>query len=265
VREQVAARADLDPELLAELAHDPDVTVRSRALLRPLPRTWPERAAINRITGRTAEGVGAVDEMLIEPPTSWYETCAASEHPVMRRVAAGCPRLPEEVVHRLAGDPDDDVRHLLACNHPLAPPEIVLDAFVAVPRQRPYLLTLSRLPRTGLHHLLGHADPDVRALAAADTGLAEPPLHLLTDPEARVRRAAAASPLLPADLIASLLHTPEHAEGAAANPALPAERLHELLDLAGLPRPAEETGRGQGSGDDITGALPLRPQPSARY
>ncbi|MGV9267621.1 hypothetical protein ACWDRR_23520 [Kitasatospora sp. NPDC003701] len=236
VRRQVAARADLDPSVLAELARDPDRAVRTRALLQPLPRAWSQRAAIDRVMGHPAECIGPVDEMITEPRTSWYEACAGSEDPALRRVAATCPLLPEELVHRLANDPDADVRHLLAYNHPLAPPTTVLDAFVATPRQRPYLLTLSRLPRTGLDRLLHHDDPDVRALAAADTGLAQPPVHLLADPEPRVRRAAAANPRLPLDLVSSLLEDPEHAEGAAANPSLPAERLHELLDHAGLPR-----------------------------
>ncbi|MBT2369945.1 hypothetical protein J7E88_32920 [Streptomyces sp. ISL-10] len=155
----------------------------------------------------------------------------------MRRIhassaAPNCRYLPPAAADP---DPDCDVRHLLACNHPLAPPRIILDAFIATPRQRPCLLTLPRLPRTGLHHLLDHDDPDVRALAAADTSLARPPVRLLADPESRVRRAAAANPLLPVDLIASLLNAPEHAEGAAANPNLPAKRLHKLLDLSGPP------------------------------
>ncbi|WBP92125.1 hypothetical protein [Kitasatospora cathayae] len=104
-----------------------------------------------------------------------------------------------------------------------------------------HLLMLPRLPRTGLGHLLGHGDPEVRALAAADPTLAEPPAALLADPDPRVRRAAAANPLLPVELIGSLLDDPELAEGAAANPRLPAERLHDLLGrsgLAGTPRPA---------------------------
>jgi hypothetical protein len=238
VRERVAARADLDPALLAELAQDLDSTVRTRALLQPLPRTWSQRAAIDRVIGCAAESIGPVAEMFIEPEASWYEACAASPLPLLRRVAATCSRLPEELVHRLADDSDADVRHLLAYNHPLAPPTIILNAFIATPRQRPYLLTLPRLPRTGLHHLLDHDDPDVRALAAADTSLAQPPVHLLADPAPRVRRATAANPLLPLDLISSLLDDPELAEGAAANPNLPAERLHELLDLSGLPRTA---------------------------
>ncbi|MEU9043622.1 MULTISPECIES: hypothetical protein [unclassified Kitasatospora] len=256
VRARVAARADTDPALLAELAQDPEDTVRIRAVLHPLPRTWPERRAIDRVVGRPAEQVGPVREMFQEPETSWYEACAVSPEPVLRRVAATCARLPQELVHRLAEDADPDVRHLLAYNHPLAPPATVLDAFIATPRQRPYLLTLSRLPRTGLTHLLEHEDAEVRALAAADAGLAQPPVRHLADPDPRVRRAAAANPLLPLDLVESTLNAsfldasilddslpgasdsadPDLVEGASANPALSAERLHALLDRGGLPR-----------------------------
>ncbi|MGW2372916.1 hypothetical protein [Kitasatospora sp. NPDC001683] len=181
MRERVAARADPDPALLAELAEDPDATVRSRALLQPLPRTWPQRAAIDRVVGHAAECIGPVGEMFLE-------------HPLLRRVAAVWARLPGELAHRLAEDPDPEVRHLLVYNHPRAPPGVVLDAFVATPRQRAYLLMLPRLPRTGLGHLLGHGDPEVRALAAANPTLAEPPTALLADPDPRVRRAAAGWP-----------------------------------------------------------------------
>ncbi|MFH9353142.1 hypothetical protein [Kitasatospora sp. NPDC017646] len=238
VRERVAARADLDPGLLAVLTEDPDETVRTRARLQPLPRTWPQRAALDRAVGHTAECVGPVGEMFLEPEASWYEACAASEERLLRRVAATYARLPGESLRRLAADPDPEVRHLLALNHPLAPPAIVLDAFIAVPRHRPYLLTLARLPRTGLGHLLDHADAEVRALAAADSSLAEPPVRLLSDSDPGVRRAAAANPLLPPELLSSLLEDPESAEGAAANPSLPVARLHELLDRSGLPATA---------------------------
>ncbi|MFJ9846793.1 hypothetical protein ACIRYZ_41455 [Kitasatospora sp. NPDC101155] len=234
VRERVAARADLDPALLAVLAEDPDETVRTRARLQPLPRTWPQRAALDRVVGHTSECVGPVGEMFLEPEASWYEACAVSEEPLLRRVAATCAWLPGELVQGLASDPDPQVRHLLALNHPLAPSAIVLDAFMSVPRHRPYLLTLTRLPRTGLGHLLDHADADVRTLAAADSSLAEPPVRLLADPEPGVRRAAAANPLLPLELVSSLLEDPELAESAAANPSLPVARLHELLDRGGL-------------------------------
>lgn len=235
VRRHVAARADLDPELLADLAEDRDAAVAARALQQPLPRTWSQQRAIDRVVDRTAENIGPVEDMLIEPRTSWYAECAASPHALMRRVAATCPRLPEELVIRLAEDPDADVRHLLACNHPLAPPGIVLESFIALPYQRPHLHTLPGLPRTGLRHLLDHEDPEVRALAAADTSLPQPPVRLLSDSEPSVRRAAAASPLLPPALLSSLLDAPEHAEGAASNPSLPAEDLHDLLDRSGVP------------------------------
>ncbi|WP_030058551.1 hypothetical protein [Streptomyces novaecaesareae] len=62
----------------------------------------------------------------------------------------------------------------------------------------------------------------------------------MTDPDPHVRRAAAANPLLPLDLVGSLVDAresagPESVEGAAANPALSAERLHALLDRSGVP------------------------------
>ncbi|MCX5366382.1 hypothetical protein OG864_47655 [Streptomyces sp. NBC_00124] len=235
IRERIASRADLDPSTLAELSRDTNETVRMRARIQALPRTWEQRDAIDRVAQRSAEDVGPVAEMFLEPDTSWYSTCARSEHPLLRRVAATCPGLPEALVDLLADDPDTDVRHLLAYNHPLAPARTVLDAFIATPRQRPYLLTLPQLPRTGLEDFLGHEDPEVRALAAADTTLRQPPVHLLTDPDARVRLAAAGNPLLPAELVSTLLQGPDTAEGAAANPSLSAQRLHELLDLCGLP------------------------------
>ncbi|MEV7929675.1 hypothetical protein [Kitasatospora sp. NPDC088779] len=234
VREQVSARAGILPAtVLTELAQDPDSTVPSRALLHPLPRTWPQCAAIDRVLGHTADCIGRASEMFLEPQTHWYQECARSDEPVLRRVAATCARLPQEAVRRLAGDPDPQVRHLLALNHPLAPGPIVLGAFLALPSQRAYLLTLQRLPRTGLDHLLSHPDPQVRALAAADHRLRLPPVGLLRDADMRVRRAAASNPRLPLDLVETLLDDPELAEGAAANPTLPPERLHELLDRSG--------------------------------
>ncbi|MFF2774133.1 hypothetical protein ACFVU3_04420 [Streptomyces sp. NPDC058052] len=243
VRERVAARADVDAALLAELAEDPDESVRARAAAHPLPRTWAERAAIDGVVGRHAVDcdcpIPEPDAWAPHgPDASWYAACAVSGHAILRRVAASHPALPADLVARLAGDPDPEVRHRLACLHPLAPPEVVLATFVARPRQRRHLLTLPGMPRTGLQHLLGHDDPEVRALAAADPGLDRAPVHLLADPDERVRRAAAAHPALrDEDALAALLDDPATAEGAAANPNLSARRLHELLDRAGLPGP----------------------------
>ncbi|SEG84278.1 hypothetical protein SAMN05216223_11541 [Actinacidiphila yanglinensis] len=233
VRQRVAGRADLDPSVLAELANDPEDAVRTRALVHPLPRTWAQRDAIDQVIGRTAEVIGPIAERRTTD-TDWYAACAASAHPLLRRVAATCSRLPEELVNRLADDPDPEVRHLLAYHHPCAPPETILDAFLATPRQRPHLLALPGFPRTGLQLFLDHEDPEVRALAAADSTWDQPPVRLLTDPEASVRGAAAANPLLPPDQVSALLAVPDTAEGAAANPILPAERLHELLTASGL-------------------------------
>jgi hypothetical protein len=66
--------------------------------------------------------------------------------------------------------------------------------------------------------------------------LNEPPHEQLTDPDLRVRRAAAANPLLSAAWLATLLNDPDFAEAAAANPALTVEQLHGLLDRAAIPR-----------------------------
>jgi hypothetical protein len=134
-------------------------------------------------------------------------------------------------------DPDQDVRHLLAYHHPAAPAELLLEAFLTGPRQRTFLLTLPAFPRVGLGGLLNHADPEVRTLAAADVTLNEPPYAQLADLDPRVRRAAAANPLLPPDRIAALLDDPALAEAAAANTALTSEQLHDLLDRAGIPGP----------------------------
>ncbi|WP_345579950.1 hypothetical protein [Streptomyces prasinosporus] len=146
VRERVAGRAGLDPLLLEELAEDPGDAVRTRVRLRPLPRTWAERQVIDRVVGRTAEDIGPVAEMTVEPDVRRYSRCAVSTHPLLRRVAATCAGLPREPARRLADDPDPRVRCLLAYSHPLAPAGAVLDAFIAAPRQRPHLLTLPRLP-----------------------------------------------------------------------------------------------------------------------
>ncbi|MFC9824499.1 hypothetical protein ACFWG6_27745 [Streptomyces erythrochromogenes] len=239
VRECVAARADLDPAVWAELAEDPHERVRTRARVQPLPRTTAQCRAVDhemKEDPRDWDCVCPIPEPYTEPDPDWYRACAESEEVMLRLAAARCPTLPADLVARLADDPHEEVRHRLASWHPLAPAETVLAAFVARPRQRPHLLMQSRLPRTGLSHLLDHEDPEVRALAAADPTLGRAPVGLLTDPDDRVRRAAAANPLFTGDAVEALLHDPATAEGAAANPGLPAARLHALLDLADLPR-----------------------------
>ncbi|MDH6221578.1 hypothetical protein [Streptomyces pseudovenezuelae] len=150
-----------------------------------------------------------------------------SEEPVLRRVAARFPSLAAELAATLAQDGDEEVRILLACHHPLAPAHLLLDVFVTRPAHRPHLLTLPVFPRTGWAQLIGHPDPDVRALAAADPTLAEAPVE---DPDESVCRAAATNPSLTPEALDTLLADSRTAEGAAANLSLPVPRMHALLD-----------------------------------
>ncbi|MFZ3474979.1 hypothetical protein ACODT3_01105 [Streptomyces sp. 4.24] len=227
VREMAAARPDLAPDLVAELSEDPDQDVRMRARLHPFPRTWAEHWAIYGVIGHGPDWTGPITESADEPSPAWLAACATSEEPVLRRVAASRPGLPADLVATLARDEDEEVRIRLACHHPLAPPLLLLDVFVTRPAHRPHLLTLPAFPRTGLTHLVGHPDPEVRALAAADPTLSDPPVD---DPDESVCRAAAANPSLTPDALEALLVNPRTAEGAAANPSLPVPRMRALLD-----------------------------------
>jgi hypothetical protein len=130
---------------------------------------------IDSFMGRSADEISEVHERFNPPAPDWFASCAASGHPLLRRIAASFPRLPGDLVGLLASDPDDDVRHLLAYNHPDAPSHLLLEAFIAARRQSPHLLGHPRLPRTGLVELLDHEDPDVRALAVGDTTLPSRP------------------------------------------------------------------------------------------
>ncbi|MFE2108945.1 hypothetical protein ACFXAF_24205 [Kitasatospora sp. NPDC059463] len=239
VRALTAVRPDLGPELAAELRQDPDETVRLRARLQPFSRTWAEYGAIGRVVGQvvghgpdcicpiTEPSTESSSKPSAEPSPDWFAACAASGEPELRRVAASRPLLPADLAGALAQDADEEVRIRLACHHPLAPPGLLLDVFVTRPVHRPHLLTLPAFPRTGLTHLIAHPDPEVRALAAADPALPDPPVD---DPDDTVCRAAAANPSLTPRALEDLLTTPRTAEGAAANPSLPAHRMHTLLD-----------------------------------
>ncbi|KOU40083.1 hypothetical protein ADK55_32090, partial [Streptomyces sp. WM4235] len=227
IRRLVATRPDLGPEAAAELRQDPDEDVRMRARLQPSIRTWAEFEAVQSVVDHGRDCTCPITEPATEPSPDWYAACAASEQPVLRRVAARWPGLPAKLVGTLALDDDEEVRIQLACHPPLAPPHLLLDVFVTRPAHRPHLLTLPAFPRTGRTHLIGHPDPEVRALAAADATLPEPPLE---DPDDAVRRAAAANPTLTPETLETLLTDLRTAEGAATNPSLPVPRMHALLD-----------------------------------
>ncbi|MGW7436623.1 hypothetical protein [Streptomyces sp. NPDC054849] len=130
VREMVAARPDLGADLVTELREDRDQDVRMRARLHPFPRTWAEYWAIHRVIGHGQDCICPITEPGTEPSPDWFAACAASEEPVLRRVAASWPGLPAALVETLAQDDDEEVRIRLACHHPLAPPHLLLDVFV---------------------------------------------------------------------------------------------------------------------------------------
>lgn len=226
IRRLVATRPDLGPEA-AELKHDPDEDVRMRARLQPSISTWAEFQEVQKVVDHGPDCTCPITQPATELSPDWFATCAVSEEPVLRRVAAGWPGLSAELVETLAQDDDEEVRIRLACHHPLAPPNLLLDVFVTRPAHRPHLLTLPAFPRTGRAHLIEHPDPEVRALAAADPALPEPPLE---DPDDAVRRAAATNPTLTPESLETLLTDLRTAEGAAANPSLPVPRMHALLD-----------------------------------
>lgn len=238
IRAKIATRYGLPAELRVQLEQDPDDEVRTVAAAFGAATTKAQHIVLLRNMDNVSFWPLSVDYAAYDDPgdPGWYAQAAESDNIHLRRAAACHPRLPQAQMRRLASDPDWDVKSLLAHNHPDAPPELMLEVFIAEPKKRSRLLFYPSLPRTGLAHLLDHPDPRIRAFAAADSTLAEPPSALLTDEDETVRRAAAANPLLSADVLDRLLRDPRHAEGAAANPRLDAEALHRLLDDAGIPR-----------------------------
>ncbi|MFE1949855.1 hypothetical protein ACFW9D_05235 [Streptomyces sp. NPDC059524] len=235
VRAEVATRPDLGPDLVAELRQDEHGGVRTHARLHTFIRTWAESSAMEWGVDHGPDCPCPIGEPFTQPHTDpavgpspdWFAACAVAEEPERRRVAASWPGLSAELVEALAQDSDEEVRIRLACHHPLAPPHLLTEVYVTRPAHRPHLLTLPAFPRTGWAHHIDHPDPEVRALAAADPAVPAPPL---ADPDAMVRRAAAANPNLTPETLEALLSDPQTAEGAAANPALPVARMHALLD-----------------------------------
>lgn len=237
IRARVARRFELPADVRGELEQDPDADVRTTAAAFGAATTRIQYGALYRIATesvlREAERHASHSD-LGDP--DWFIQAAESDNVLLRRAAALHPRLLPAHVRRLAADSDEEVRSLIAHIHSDAPAELVIEVFIAEPRNRALLLLRPQMPRTGLAHLLDHPDPQVRGLASADVTLPEPPVAMLDDADEQVRRAAAANRLLPADVVERLLQDPRHAEGAAANPRLGAEALHGLLDAAGIPR-----------------------------
>jgi hypothetical protein len=224
VRGGFALNRHVDPAHRGQLMEDRDPFVRRALASGPpahlgRPRPLPHEVIECLLTARDPDGqavaisAAEIREELAgsgQIPQSFRRAAPTHQHPTIRAFAVGMWLF-------------------------LAPPRLLLDAFIAGRRQRPSLLAHRRLPRTGLAGLLNHEDPEVRALAAADSTLPHPPLAHLDDPDPRVRAAAAANRLLPPDLLARLLTEPDHAQAAASNASLSAEQQHDLLTRAGIP------------------------------
>jgi hypothetical protein len=235
IRAAIATRFGLPAQIRAELEQDPDEDVRTRARAFGAATAAGQHAALLRnVSNGSFSPIAPLDGPVDLGDPDWYVRAAESDNVLLRRAAAWDPRLPPPQVRRLASDPDQEVRSLLAHHHPDAPPELMIEVFIAEPESRALMLRRPQMPRTGLAYLLDHPEPQLRALAAADSTLPSPPVAQLDDEDERVRRAAASNALLPADVVERLLQDPRHAEGAAANPRLDAETLRRLVDDAGI-------------------------------
>ncbi|MFG2627841.1 hypothetical protein [Streptomyces sp. NPDC048473] len=231
----LAANPSLPPDLVARLAVSPDPHVRLVVSARP-ELTEDERAAIDYT-------VGSEDRL---HPLAWVREaredmdvlrrCATSAHLWLRRSAAACPGLPQDLVELLARDEDFAVRLLLCECHPEPPPELMLDLFLNGEHRAVMMLASKpRFPSEGLAaRFADSSDPKRRRLALRDPGLGADALDRLSrDPE--TRGAAARDPRLALSRIRELLADTDTVGSVAGNPALPVKDMHELLDLAAVP------------------------------
>lgn len=235
VRERIAYRSDLGSTERRALAADTDPRVRLALSVHPA-LSEAERAAIDYEVpvGGT---FGPVLQRLWPRDPAAARRDALSGHPLLRRRAAGDHSLPSDLVARLAADDDLGVRVLLAQNHPEAPAELLLSAFLEYTgNERELLLTRPRFPAAGLARYARHEDPAVRALAARDPEAAAETVDRLTrDPDPGVREAGARHPNLPRARLAELLDDGELAHRAAANPALEPTVMRRLVARLPLP------------------------------
>ncbi|GAB7045128.1 hypothetical protein [Catenuloplanes indicus] len=214
VRRPAAYRTDLTRAQVHALIADPDVSVRTAA-------------SLHALLGEEIQTTIDIDPSTMDPdilapvPDDLTESIrlATSVNPLRRRRAARDPRLPAGTVTVLAGDADPQVRMHVALHHPDPPPALLLRVFREDVSRRRALA--NRIPPDGLSAFAADPDPEFRALALRDP--ATDPIPLLDDPDPRVRRAAVASPRVPADRLVVMLDDPDPgvADAAAANPALP--------------------------------------------
>lgn len=159
-----------------------------------------------------------------------------STHLGLRRSAAYNPRLPRNLVHRLAADEDAMVRLILCETHPYAPADVLWEVLRETRMiTRADLITHPNFPIHRLRELAASPDPTERSLVVHDpiasTELIE---RLSHDIDPRVRRATAADPRLSRRRLLELLDDPTTSYGAVRNPTLPLPIMESVLSAAGI-------------------------------
>ncbi|MEU6866037.1 PE-PGRS family protein [Streptomyces sp. NPDC046876] len=267
VRRTLAGNPRLHPDALALLLADEDEEVRETVAVHP-DLTEDQRAVI-RIDIEPGAGrahvLPWVADLHHDPEA--MRRLAASSHPFVRSSVARAPRLPADVVERLARDEDPTVRLFLAESCDDAPADMLLEVwhwwdgslgFPGRPRSHP------NFPRAGLLRFAADPNPRLRRLALSDPestpalldafsrdeaeevrrDVAEDPrlapataLRLLDDAAGSVRARAARNPAVPPDVLLRLLTDPLTARDASCNPALPLPVMHRMVELleSGMP------------------------------
>lgn len=233
---QLAENPHLPLEMVEELARDSHPAVRLAVSMRyGLPDRTRRAIDYQVLPGdRIMPALWAATT----EDTAQMRWAAESDHVGLRRSIAGNPRLPGELVDRLASDVDFAVRLLLCENHPDAPADLLWSTFFeAMVITRWDLLKHKNFPTHRLGALASSDEPEDRSLVADDpTAPAELIDHLSRDPDPRVRRSTAADPRLDRHRVLELLDddTAVAAE-ASRNPNLPPETMAAILTAAGIP------------------------------
>ncbi|MFF4341469.1 hypothetical protein ACFY00_16225 [Kitasatospora sp. NPDC001540] len=265
-----AARAQLDPELLAALAADPEEDVRAEIVREDVPDAVRDRAAQGLPPDRKFWHLKWVED-LHDDPAAMRRLATSASVPVRRSVARA-RTLPPDILALLARDPDSGVRTAITAHNEAAPPELLLEAARTWHHHEEVLrhpnFPSDRLraawaddPEPTVRRLALHAadctpelverladDPDrlVHAPAAADPRLPAAALRRLLETAGSdvsagfetdgLRRALTRNPALPVPVLIGLLRDRGQAQAAAANPAIPAAVALRMIDLAAAAR-----------------------------
>ncbi|MFE9636148.1 PE-PGRS family protein [Streptomyces sp. NPDC006463] len=171
VRRTLAENPLLHPHALALLLVDEDKEVRETVAVRA-DLTEEERAGVRvdiEPGARRGYVLPWVADLHHDPEA--MRRLAASSHPFVRSSVARAPRLPTDVIERLARDEDPTVRLFLAESCDDAPADMLLElwhwwdgslSFPGRPRNHP------NFPRSGLLRFATDPNPRLRRLALSD-------------------------------------------------------------------------------------------------